>query len=196
MPIQVAFEGPIAAGKTTWAKLLAPIFAAELVLEEFETNDYLADYYQEPARWAFPMQLWFLTARHEQLSNLDASSMLVADYGFFKEEVFSRMLFNGRDLRLYSRIRKQLGAIVFVPRFLVFVDADTPTLLRRIRERGRDYESTIDAAYLDRLRGHYEDVIGELGVSALRLDTSSIDLASDEQVSDVLMKIKGAAISC
>ena len=183
MPIEVAFEGPIAAGKTTWAQLLAPALAAELVLEEFATNDYLADFYQDRTRWAFPMQLWFLTVRHEQLSGLDIRSRFVADYALLKEEVFSRMLFEGRDLRLYSKIRTQLGTTAPLPQLFVYVDADTTTLLRRIRARGRDYEAAIDARYLDNLRQHYDAAIATSDVRVHRIDTSSIDLSSETQVS-------------
>ena len=190
MGLYIAFEGPIAAGKTTWATKLATPLASELLLEVFEDNDYLADYYSDRATWALPMQLWFLAERHRQLSLTRFDHSVVADYAFLKEDVFSLMLFTGRDLRLYSKIREQLGTTVQVPSLYVYVDASTDVLLRRIRERGRPYESFIDSDYLNRLRSIYDEVLEVCDV--VRINTSNLDLASQHDAQDVLERILAA----
>lgn len=189
MNAYIAFEGPIAAGKTTWAKLLASELSSDVLLERFSENEFLADYYCDGARWAFPMQLWFLTDRHKQLRTTKFDQLIVADYAFLKEDVFSQLLlsqrlFTERELALYTKVRTQLGATAPEPSLFVYMDAETDVLLRRIRDRARPYEEGIDAAYLDRLRTLYDAALEDR--PHIRVDTSTIDLNSLDQVRRVL----------
>jgi deoxyguanosine kinase len=90
----IGFEGPIGAGKTTLASLLAGHTGYALILERFDENEFLADFYAERSRWALPMQLWFLAERHRQLEQVTANrtTAAVTDYTGFKNGVFASML--------------------------------------------------------------------------------------------------------
>jgi deoxyguanosine kinase len=157
----VTFEGPIAVGKTTLATLLANYLGFELVLEEFEGNDFLSDFYDNRDRWSLAMQLWFLAARREQLSRLSRpfTRPLVGDYSHWKDGIFARLLLRDRELRLFSRLDEALRNTVVSPDVIVYLDANNDVLLQRIRSRGRPYEVAIDGAYLDSLRSAYDNAL-------------------------------------
>jgi deoxyadenosine/deoxycytidine kinase len=191
MRFHIAFEGPIAAGKTTWARLLGERLGASLLLEAFAENEFLVDYYADRGRWALPMQLWFLTERHRQLSSTPFDGPVVADYAFLKEAVFSKMVLLERELRLYDAIRNALNTTAPTPSVLVFVDARTEILLSRIRERGRSYETAIDATYLDQLRERYAVEVAK-HPCCVHLDTSDIDLSSRGDVDAAIARLAGA----
>ena len=70
----ITFEGPIAAGKTTIAGMLANHMRSELLREDFEGNEFLADFYADRERWSLAMQLWFLSSRHSQLRSASAAA--------------------------------------------------------------------------------------------------------------------------
>ena len=196
MSIYIAFEGPIAAGKTTLTQLLAEHINAEVIFEDVDGNEFLADFYEDRARWSLPMQLWFLATRHEQLcaiSNLK-SPFVVADYSYAKETVFALLLLNDRELRLYHRIAKHVTANVAQPTVIVYLDAVDDVLLQRIKKRGRPYETAIDSDYLDSVREAYEKYFLSTGVSnVLRYDTSLLDLDSEVQLRNLYNSILDAA---
>jgi len=180
----IAFEGPIAAGKTTIATLLAEHFQSELLLEEFESNEFLADFYGNRERWSLPMQLWFLTTRIPPLKSVTRPVVraLVADYTSRKDPLFARLLLKDRELRLFNRIAAIAATGLSRPDLIVYLDAKTEVLLDRIRRRGRVYESAIDGAYLDALRVAYDGDLLAPGLNTLRYDTSTLDLGSEVQM--------------
>jgi deoxyguanosine kinase len=188
----IAFEGPIAAGKTTIATLLAAHLESDLLLEDFESNEFLADFYACRDRWSLPMQLWFLSARVPRLPSIHrpVQRPTVADYTARKDTLFARLLLDGRELRLFNRVSAMVANDLCHPDLIIYLDAKTDVLLKRIRLRGRAYEETIDAAYLDALRSAYdEDLNPAQGLSVLRCDTSTLDLHSQAQVRDLFDRI-------
>jgi deoxyguanosine kinase len=187
----IGFEGPIAAGKTTLAGLLAKHIGAKLVLEDVDGNEFLPDFYAVPDRWSLPMQLWFLTARHQQLSAIttEREGHVVADYTYAKDGIFARTLLRGRDLRLYNRIAAGLRRLP-QPDLLVYLDADDEVLVERIARRGRPYEKSITPAYLDSVRNAYEKYLASGAESnVFRFNSSTLNLASDTQLTDLFSKI-------
>ena len=180
----IAFEGPIAVGKTTLATRLAAHLSSDLVLEEFEGNEFLSDFYSDRRRWSLPMQLWFLSARIPALKLIRraAPNATVADYTSRKDPLFARLLLDERELRLFNRVATLAASDLIQPDLIVFLDAKTEILLDRIRRRGRSYEETIDASYLDSLRGAYEEDLAHVGLKVVRYDTSTLDLNSPSQM--------------
>jgi len=184
----VAFEGPLGAGKTTLAKLLASRARIHAVLEDPDGNEFLADFYKDKERWALPMQLWFLAARHAQLSRVSHTpdKGVIADYSYGKDSVFARLLLTERNLHLYERINAVLGGTLRQPNVIVYIDATDEVLLERIRLRGRRYEQPIDAEYLDSVRTAYEKyMLLNSPVPIVRYNTSELNLQSEEQLAQL-----------
>lgn len=195
----IAFEGPIGAGKTTLAHLLADELGpnVQTLLEGFERNPFLSDFYRDQARWGFPMQLTFLLERRQQLGQIVSGERnLIADHSLLKEKVFAPLVLQGNELALYTRLSEELPTSCAGPDLFVYLDASTEELLRRIASRGRAYETAIDADYLDRLRAAYDvEFAKQEGRRVLRLDTSTIDLNDEAQLKDLWSRIFVGALS-
>jgi deoxyadenosine/deoxycytidine kinase len=181
----IGFEGPIAAGKTTLAGLFAEANGAGLVLEDFEHNEFLADFYANRDRWALAMQLWFLVSRHEQLvAHLPFSNgIAVADYTYAKNDVFAHVLLGGRELSLYQRISSALKLKSRIPDLIVYLDASDEVLLKRISARNRPFEALINSEYLEAVRAGYEQhLLKRKDIKILRYDTSRLHLDDDSEL--------------
>ncbi|MGB7349981.1 MAG: deoxynucleoside kinase [Candidatus Acidiferrales bacterium] len=192
----IGFEGPIGAGKTTLAQLLALHLGATLVLEYVDGNAFLPDFYADRDRWALGTQLAFLISRYEQLRTIPPSRTrpVISDYTQAKDPIFARALLHDREVELYERLTVGLDASVPRPDVTVYVDARNDILLDRIRRRNRPYEASIDAEYLDALREAYarhHNSIGRLRV--LSFDTSELNLRSESQLHGLYKKILAAA---
>ena len=192
----IGFEGPIGAGKTTLAQLLAMHLGATLILEDVDGNEFLPDFYADRERWALGTQLAFLISRYEQLRTIppSRSKPVVSDYTKAKDPIFARALLHDREVELYERLSVGLDASVSRPDLTVYVDARNDVLLDRIRRRNRPYETSIDAAYLEALRNAYtrhHNTVGKLQV--LSFDTSELNLRSETQVGSLFKKILAAA---
>lgn len=191
----IGFEGPIGAGKTTLAQLLALHLGATLILEDVDGNAFLADFYRDRGRWALATQLAFLISRYEQLRTIPASRSrpVVADYTHVKDPIFARALLHDREVELYERVSAGLDASVFRPDLTVYVDARDDVLMDRIRRRNRPYEASIDVKYLNSLREAYAQHHNSTGgVKILRFDTSALDLSSEAQLHAMYKKIMEA----
>lgn len=191
----IAFEGPIAAGKTTLATLYSEYSGGTLILEEFEKNEFLVDFYSDKRRWSLPMQLSFALDRNAQWYRFNdrQSELLVADYSPLKDGIFAQTLMCGRELRLFEKAMDAIKHRNFPVDLIVHLDATNQTLLDRIASRGRPYERQIDSAYQDRLRAAYALELKRDGApDTLWLDTTKLDLNSASQVSAVYMAIDSA----
>lgn len=181
----IAFEGPIAAGKTTLATLLAAHLDCDLVLEEFEGNEFLSDFYHDLERWSLPMQLSFLAMRREQMREIKRpfSRTVVADYSQWKDGIFAGMLLKNRELRLFERLSWIGHGLATLPDVIVYLDANNDVLLSRIRSRGRPYELSIDHSYINSVREAYECAASLWrDARVVRYDTSCLSLESEKQV--------------
>lgn len=193
----IGFEGPIGAGKTTLAKRLSEHTQWHLLLEAFDENEFLADFYKDRVRWALPMQLSFLAARHQQLAastSPQRTHSLVADYTYAKDEMFARLLLTDvREWRLYDAIRQGLTATASHPDLVVFLDAPNAVLLERIRLRARSYEAAITGEYLNALRQAYRsELLTRRDLRFLEIDTAQLDLSSRDQMRSLWTTILSA----
>jgi len=180
-PRYIAVEGPIGVGKTTLAHILAERLAGQVVLEAVEENPFLASFYADPRKHAFQAQLFFLLSRFQQQQALFQhdlfSQATIADYVFAKDRIFAALTLSPDELALYERVYELLGPRTLRPDLVVYLQARTDVLLARVRKRGRVFERSIDAAYLDALAKAYSDFFFHYDESPLLVvNTSDIDL--------------------
>jgi len=156
----VAVEGVIGVGKTTLTSLLARRLGAEALQEVVEENPFLPLFYQDPLRYGFKVQVFFLLSRYKQLLPLSQPRLfadgVIADYLFDKDAIFAAMNLSGDEWDLYSDLYSSLSPKLPVPDLTIYLRAPLPVTLERIRRRGRVFEKEIDPGYLERLGQSYE----------------------------------------
>ncbi len=155
----IVVEGPIGVGKTALARKLAEQLGADLMLENNEENPFLERFYRSGYSQALPTQLFFLFQRARQIEELRQEdmfkSMRVADYLLDKDKLFAEVNLDREELALYEQIYAQLAIDAPAPDLVVYLQAPVDVLLQRIAKRGVEYESLIDASYLERLTEGY-----------------------------------------
>jgi Deoxynucleoside kinases len=155
----IAVEGPIGAGKTSLARMLAERSGSAALLEDPDANPFLPGFYQDMERYALPTQLFFLFQRFNELRNLAQADMFrrvtVADFMLDKDPLFARLTLNDDELRLYQQIYAQLKPRAATPDLVIYLQAPTEMLIERVRRRGVSYERTISEEYLLRLAESY-----------------------------------------
>ena len=130
----IAIEGAIGVGKTTLARLLQPSFDAGLLLEVFEENPFLSDFYSDRERYAFQTQIFFLLSRYHQQRRtvndiLSLDERLISDYTFEKDALFAQINLKGDELEMYNRVHEALAEKITIPDLIVYLRADTETLM-------------------------------------------------------------------
>ncbi len=155
----IAIEGPIGVGKTSLAEILAHKLGARIVKEQAEENPFLSDFYQDVRRHAFQTQLFFLLSRYRQQRDLHQTDLfhkgMVSDYLFVKDRIFANLTLDDNELKLYEQIHSTLDANVLKPDMVLYLQANTDTLLKRIGLRGRKYERHITEEYLGEINQAY-----------------------------------------
>jgi len=178
----IAIEGNIGAGKTTLAIRLAQRLNARLLTEQFADNPFLPAFYSNPASNALPLELWFLADRYEQQKESSSSvgAVTVADYLFFKSQLFARVNLKGAELALFTRVFDMLYPQITQPDVLIYLAAPVATLQAHIKVRGRSYELAIADSYLEELNEMYEEYLKTLTFPVLKIDTSRFDFEKNE----------------
>jgi deoxyguanosine kinase len=178
----IAIEGVIGVGKTTLARMLAPSFEAELLLEVFEENPFLSDFYSDRARYAFQTQIFFLLSRYHQQRRgvtalVESGKSLFSDYTFAKDSLFARINLQGDELEMYKRVHEALAEKIPMPNLLVYLRADTDVLMQRIAQRDRSYERNMERNYIADLNRAYEEFFSRPydGTPVLTIDTNPLD---------------------
>jgi len=156
----IAIEGAIGVGKTTLARLLASVFKAELLLEIFEENPFLADFYKDRDAYAFQTQIFFLLSRYHQQKKvpnlLSENEHLIADYTFEKDALFAGLNLENDELETYYNVHYALAEKLPLPDLIVYLQAETDVLMQRIAHRDRPYERNMDVGYIDSLNHAYD----------------------------------------
>ena len=157
----IAIEGPIGVGKTSLARRLAQHLGAELLLERPEDNPFLERFYGDMPGYAFQVQLSFLFQRLKQVQSCATSGMfaqgLVSDFLFDKDALFARLNLNDDEYRLYAQMYSQVATQVQPPDLVIWLQADSQTLMQRVRQRGIAMEQSIPIEYLERLCDSYAE---------------------------------------
>lgn len=181
----IAIEGPIGVGKTSLAQLMAQELGAKLVLEEFENNPFLPDFYKDPERYSFQTQLFFLLQRYRQQQELRQVDMfqnlLVTDYMFVKDRLFASLNLNEKEMQLYDTVANLLERNVIKPDMVIYLQADTETLMKNIAKRGREMEEEITYEYLDALNQVYTEYFFRYQETPLVIiNTNNIDFVKNK----------------
>ena len=192
----VAIAGNVGVGKSTLTSLMAERMGWEPFFEAVDDNPYLADFYQDMRQWSFHSQVFFLSRRlrhHHEL--LKHPNSVIQDRSVYEDaEIFARNLFEQssmeeRDYQSYRELYEVMCDLVPPPDLVIYLQADVETLLRRIRQRGRDYEQSIDPAYLQRLNSLYDDWIDAFTLSpVLTIQASSLDFVANPQHLDRIVE--------
>jgi deoxyguanosine kinase len=181
----IAIEGVIGVGKTTLARLLQPAFEAELLLEVFEENPFLANFYTDRERYAFQTQIFFLLSRYHQQRAVSKfiipGKNLIADYTFKKDALFAGINLKGDELDTYHQVHDALAEKIHLPDLIVYLQASTDVLMQRIAHRDRPYERDMDMAYIDELNQAYEAFFGAgyAGPKILAINTNKLNYVAD-----------------
>ncbi|HNK64211.1 MAG TPA: deoxynucleoside kinase [Anaerolineales bacterium] len=184
----IAIEGVIGVGKTTLARLLQPVFEAEVLLEVFEENPFLSDFYGDRARYAFQTQIFFLLSRYHQQNNnvpniLKAGKSLIADYTFAKDALFAGINLKGDELDMYHKVHEALGEKIPKPDLLVYLQATTDTLMNRIAFRDRPYERQMERAYIHELNLAYDEFFSKPfdHTPILKIETNDLNIIQNPE---------------
>jgi deoxyguanosine kinase len=192
----IAIDGPIGVGKTSLTKLLANRLGAHLILEEATENPFLADFYNNRKKYAFQTQIFFLLERYQQLSKLESHDLfrqkIVADYTFEKDCLFAKVNLSDRELILYNKIAESIATEIPRPDLVIFLQAATETLVKRIKGRGVPFERNIDYNYLDELNEAYNTFFFEYDETPLLVvKTDEFDFVNQpENFEELLEQIK------
>ena len=177
----IAIEGVIGVGKTTLARLIHKAFQADLLMEVFEENPFLSDFYADRQRYAFQTQIFFLLSRYHQQNNtipqtLQAGNSIISDYTFDKDSLFARINLKGDELDMYYKVHEALAEKITLPDLIVYLRADTNVLMQRIAQRDRPYERQMEVDYIATLN-HYYDIHfgGRSKENILVINTDELD---------------------
>ncbi len=177
----ISIEGNIGAGKTTLTQKLAHDYQAKLVLEEFADNPFLPKFYKNPERYAFPVELSFLSERYAQFKREMNSAdlfapVILSDYFIGKCQIFAKNNLTKEEYDLFLKMYEIVESNCPKPDLLVYLYLDTEALLNNIRKRGRTYEQEITATYLSNIQKQYLEFIRQHDdMRILILNTTSLD---------------------
>lgn len=185
IPYHIAIEGTIGVGKTSLAGILGDRLEAKLILEEFEENPFLVEFYKDSDRFAFQTQLFFLLSRYRQQQQLQQTDLftktLISDYMFVKDRLFAALNLDDKEMSLYNTVARILEKNVASPDMVIFLQSDTDRLMENIKLRGREYEKLIDWKYIDALNQMYNEYFFRYDDSPLLIiNTNDIDFVNNK----------------
>jgi len=189
----IVTEGPIGVGKTSLTSLIAEELGARLILEQAEENPFLTDFYKDSARYRFQTQMFFLLNRYRQQEDMIQPDLFtritISDYLFAKDRIFAYLNLNDHELALYEQIYKMLEPKIVRPDLVIFLQADTDTLLRRIRQRARQFEKEINRDYIASVNEAYNHYFFHYSQTPLLvINTTDIDFVNRRGDLDDLLK--------
>lgn len=191
----IAVEGPIGVGKTSLAEILAKKLNSRLILEGAVENPFISEFYKDTEKYAFQTQMFFLLSRYRQQQDMLQSDLfqqgIVSDYVFAKDRIFANLNLGDNELKLYESIHSILTGRVLKPDFVIYLQASTDVLLKRISMRGRKFESQITGDYLAELNQAYNYYFFHYQETPLMVvNTSEIDFVHrDADLDDLLSHV-------
>lgn len=189
----IVVEGPIGVGKTSLARRLAKHTEAELILENADENPFLSRFYEDRRRYALPTQLFFLVSRVDQARRQVQGELFtpatVADFMLEKDLLFARMTLEDAEFKLYRQLYDGLKPQASSPDLVIYLQASTPTLIERVKKRGRAAERHITEAYLaDLSRAYSEFFYHYEGAPLLTVNSEHLNFADKDADFELLLQ--------
>ena len=183
----ICIEGNIGVGKTSLAEKIAADCNARLVLEEFANNPFLPKFYKEPAKYAFPLELFFMAERYKQIKQLREQDMFsdftISDYFFVKSRLFAQNNLSEDELKLFYRLFDIMLSALPKPNLLIYLHADIQCLQKNIKKRDRTYEQDITDHYLLKIQKKYLDFFNKQNdFPVLIIDVTNTDFVQNDSV--------------
>ena len=190
----IAIEGLIGVGKTSLCHILESERSARLVLEPCDDNPFLASFYADPDRFAFPAQMFYLASRFSQQMNLRQldlfSDLIVSDYLWEKDRLFAEETLVGDEMNLYDRFSSLLQGSIEEPDFVLCLDSPTEVVRGRIARRSREGEDVIAEEYLDSLRDRYYQLWSRYTAAPIYvIDTSEIHYVDSDEDKEYMLRL-------
>jgi deoxyguanosine kinase len=189
----IAIEGVIGAGKTTLARMVGETLGARVVLEQFEENPFLKDFYRDQERYAFQTQIFFLLTRYKQQRNLFQGdlfqSFIVTDYIFEKDKIFAYLNLQDEELKLYETLVNSIEHNIPTPDLVVYLQSSVPRLMQNIRSRGRSFENHMSESYIKDLNEAYNYFFFRYKATPLLIvNATEIDFVGNKDHYDQLVR--------
>ena len=191
----IAVEGVIGAGKTTLCQMLGDTLSANVVLEKFEENPFLKDFYKDPERYAFQTQIFFLLTRYKQQQELFQADLfhrfLVTDYIFDKDKIFAYLNLQDEELKLYETLVSTIEKNIPTPDLVVYLQSSVPRLMQNIKNRSRSYETNMSETYIKELNEAYNYFFFRYKTARLLIvNAADMDFVNNrEQYEDLVREI-------
>ncbi len=193
----ISLEGPIGVGKSSLSELLAKRFGVEPIYEKVAENPFLEKFYGDRKTYAFQTQLFFLVSRYKQLSGLTQvdlfNGMTFCDYVLERDLLFARLNLGEDEYQLYLDIYQMIAKRVPKPDLIVYLQADTSTLMKRIGKRGRAIEKGVSEKYIDEVNKTFNEFFFNYkGGPLLIINTNRIDFVkNDDDFEKLVEKVTG-----
>ena len=190
----ITIEGNIGVGKTTFSKMLANELNYRIVLEEFADNPFLPKFYEQPERYAFSLELFFMAERYRQLGDLRDQDLfshgVVSDYFFIKSKLFAENNLSDDELLLFNRLSDIALKNLPKPDLIIYLHSDVSRLQQNIQKRGRSYEQNISDEYLLDIQNKYFDFFKKHSdFPILVVDVSEVDFVNQSHVFQQLLNL-------
>ena len=191
----IVIEGVIGVGKTSLCRLLSEQLNGRYILEDYESNPFIEDFYRSPRAYAFKTQLFFLISRFKKQLEMPLPDLfhspLIVDFIFQKDRIFASINLDDYELELYNTLWNVLEPKIRPPELVVYLQASTKRLLERIKRRGRNYEQDISYEYLEALNNAYNEFIFHYYTAPVFIvNTDDVDFVkSPLHLADLVSKI-------
>ena len=189
----IAVEGVIGVGKTTLTKKLAEHYQGETIFEPVTENPFLANFYEDRAKYAFQTQLYFCLNRYRQQVEARQPGLFqrvqVCDYLFAKDRLFAHLNLEGAELELYDQVYSLLDPKMIRPDLVIYLQAPIDTICRRIERRGLEFERKIERKYLEDLGQLYLDFFATYTEApVLFVQTAELNLVERPEDLDYILR--------
>ena len=196
----ITVEGNIGVGKTTFSKMLADVFNYHIVLEEFADNPFLPKFYEQPERYAFSLELFFMAERYRQLGDLRDQDLfskgIVSDYFFIKSKLFAENNLSDDELLLFNRLSDIALKNLPKPDLIIYLHSEVSRLQENIKKRARSYEQNISDDYLLDIQNKYFDFFKKhTDFPVLIVDVSDVDFVNQPNVFHQLVNLTSNSYS-